>query len=284
MPKRKTHEEYEQQLLEREIDYWPIESYVNSTTKILHECLEGHKWYIMPQHILANKGCPQCSSQRAFTAAEYQDKLTSRGLGIDVLEAYVNNRTPIDHRCINKHIWKTRPSSVLSGYGCPHCAGNSCKSTDQYIDNLREAGITFDVLEQYTHSKAPILHRCDKGHSWKAMPNNVLRGTGCPTCSIRGFNPDIPAILYYIKITSQLGESYYKIGITNNTVRKRFEKDPDKDIEIIKETYYEVGQEAKDAETAILQKYKSSRKNISGFLKSAGNTELFEFDVLGLTP
>jgi hypothetical protein len=60
---KKTHEEYVAGLIDKGIIYKPIEHYINSRTKILHECpVEGHRpWYITPHNILQGNRCPACS-------------------------------------------------------------------------------------------------------------------------------------------------------------------------------------------------------------------------------
>lgn len=57
----RTHLEYENILFEKEIDYWPVDTYINSYTKIRHECLKGHIWSVDPNSILKGSGCPFCS-------------------------------------------------------------------------------------------------------------------------------------------------------------------------------------------------------------------------------
>ena len=56
------------------------------------------------------------------------------------------------------------------------------KSMESYAKWV-EDNTDYKVLESYKTSMIPILHRheyCDT--EWKACPNNIKRGTGCPTC------------------------------------------------------------------------------------------------------
>ena len=57
-----THEQYEMLLFDKEIDYWPIETYSNMRTKIAHTCLQGHVWDVLPADILNGNNCPLCSN------------------------------------------------------------------------------------------------------------------------------------------------------------------------------------------------------------------------------
>lgn len=56
-----THIEYEQALLSREVEAYPLELYIDSRTPISHSCIEGHEWKARPSNILSGSGCPTCS-------------------------------------------------------------------------------------------------------------------------------------------------------------------------------------------------------------------------------
>lgn len=43
------------------IKYKVLEEYINSHTKIKHECSEGHIWHAAPTNILSGTGCPFCN-------------------------------------------------------------------------------------------------------------------------------------------------------------------------------------------------------------------------------
>ena len=38
------------------------------------------------------------------------------------------------------------------------------------------------LSEIYVDSKTNIKWECSEGHQWEATPNNVMRGSWCPTC------------------------------------------------------------------------------------------------------
>lgn len=152
-------------------------------------------------------------------------------------------------------------------------------SNKQYQEKLAELEINADNVEEYINANTPILHQCMEGHQWKATPSHILRDTGCPYCSKYGFKRGAPAILYYIKIVHE-NLCYYKIGVTNRTVEERFILDKDKIIQVLYIKQFLTGKEAENEERKILKNFQSLRQNIPGFLKSTGNTELFEIDIL----
>lgn len=219
---------------------------------------------------------------RKKTNEQYVQELVDKNIGHIPLEVYVNNATPILHKCIKGHEWKVKPNHVLSKSGCPKCSVTATKSTEQYIKDLLDKGIGHTVGEPYRGAKIAILHYCKEGHAWHPTPDKVLSGNGCPSCAEYGFNPSKPAILYYIKVVSYHKEVYYKIGITNRTIEDRFSNDKDKSIQVLMKKEFDIGADARLEEQSILNKYKDKRVTVFNFLKSGGNTELFEIDILGL--
>lgn len=270
MSKRKTHEEYENELFEREIDYWPLEQYITNKTPINHECVKGHIWKAKPNSILTGMGCPKCASNRKKTTEEY--KLEIANTEYDVLENYLGNKIPILHKHICGYEWRTRPNDILSGYGCPSCSNNKKKNTDEY-KTLLPKDIT--ALEEYINAVTPILHKHICGHVWKARPASILNsGTSCPKCSINTLDFDSPATLYLISF-NYLGETYYKIGITSkDNVKDRYRGEWNKlNMKLISKKLYQTGRDAHHEEQNILAKYHEYRINTG--LLYRGNTETF---------
>jgi hypothetical protein len=102
----------------------------------------------------------------------------------------------------------------------------------------------------------------------------------CPSCAKTGFQPHLPAVLYYVRFFPSPGECFYKIGITNKTVRKRFEKET-LYYEVLREWHYPVGADAEKEEQKILRQFSHLRNKTRPWLQ-AGNTETFREDILGI--
>lgn len=152
---------------------------------------------------------------------------------------------------------------------------------EQYENKLCDREIDIEPIEQYINTRTPILHKCLLNHTWKAEPHDILKGNGCPKCSKYSFKLDKPARVYYLRIEYK-DEKYYKIGVTAQSISKRFQFDTEKQIAILQITEYETGLLALTEEKRILNLFKDKRIYRPGFLKSNGNTELFEEDVLNL--
>lgn len=63
---KKSHEQYELELLEKEIDLVPIEDYAGKSTPIKHECFNGHEWVVRPNDVLRGRQCPSCYQNCGF--------------------------------------------------------------------------------------------------------------------------------------------------------------------------------------------------------------------------
>ena len=124
MSKRKTHEEYVDEVVNANKNIIVVGHYINFATKILHKCkLDGCEWYAAPGNILSGHGCPVCSGNRHITHDEYVIKVKDINSNIEVVDKYISSNVAILHRCKNdNHEWFARPSTILRGMGCPVCS------------------------------------------------------------------------------------------------------------------------------------------------------------------
>ena len=145
-----------------------------------------------PVSILKGQGCPKCANNIKWTHEQYVAEVENITNNIDVLEKYINMRTPILHLCKKHNVkWKTTPSSILSNSGCIECKGEKirkaqAKTNETYINELKIIAPTIISLEEYISSHIPILHKClIDNYEWYTAPTNILSGCGCPKCNNR---------------------------------------------------------------------------------------------------
>lgn len=103
--------------------------------------------------------------------------------------------------------------------------------------------------------------------------------------NIGGFNPDIPAILYYIKFESCLDKPLYKIGITNHEdIKIRIDGmrlNNSFSYKILKQYWFYIGEEARYLETILKSHFKEYRY-FGDPIMNNGNSELFVEDIFSL--
>ena len=63
---------------------------------------------------------------------EEMKKLASSRGGVCLSDNYVNIKTKLEWRCLNKHTWKATPDNILRGKWCPKCAGHEKHSIETF--------------------------------------------------------------------------------------------------------------------------------------------------------
>lgn len=255
MSKALTHEEVEERLRLDGRGFFMRERYINTNTKILFGCSEGHDWEARPDCILRGSGCPHCSSTAKKTPEEYRAELKQDGRGYEAVEDYVNSKTPIMLRCPEGHEWKVKPRHIIRGRGCPHCSRKAKKTPEQYGDDLKQSGRGYVAVENYVNRDTPIIHRCSEGHEWSAKPSHILFGKGCPGCASYGFDPSKPAMLYVILHRLRDGRERVNIGITNRRLEDRYSKADRSTMREVWTYEQDDGQAIADLERALHQHF-----------------------------
>ena len=123
--RRKTTKEYIKECKEKGLDL-PIESYVNTHTKIKHKCAKCGKVYKqVPSYHLQGQGCPKCATDnlsniKRKSQERYIKECKDKGYDLPI-EEYVNAHTKINYKCSKGHIYKQTPDDHLHNKGCPVC-------------------------------------------------------------------------------------------------------------------------------------------------------------------
>ena len=103
---------------------------------------------------------------------------------IEILGRYVNTSTKIKCKClIDKYEWMARPHTLQQGKGCPMCAGNAKKTTQQFINEIQQINPNIKILGKYINAYTKIDCECLKCKNvWSVTPHDLLKGVGCPNC------------------------------------------------------------------------------------------------------
>ena len=196
MRRRKTHEEYIEEVYNVDPNINVVGVYSGNHIKISHKCMiDGFCWDASPANILAGKGCPECKRTKLQNSKlklheKYVEEAKQVNPNIVVLGKYVGNRTPILHKCtIDGYVWNASPGNILKGCGCPKCGIESrkilrTKSHNDYIAEVFNINPNVEVVDLYVDAETKIRHRCKiDGHEWYVLPSNILSGHGCPICN-----------------------------------------------------------------------------------------------------
>lgn len=156
-----------------------LESYKNNRTKIKHKCTVCNTEFTnSPYNILVNnKGCIYCHNND-----KYKEKI--KPFKLTILENYVNNITPIKHKCLQcNSIFIKEPSYILNNkYKCPNC-----KDRVDIQSKIKALDPTYTVLSDFINTKTKIKIRHEVcGLEYEVTPANfIYRNRRCPKCSKR---------------------------------------------------------------------------------------------------
>lgn len=190
MSKKKTHEEYIEELAIKNPNIEVLEQYIGANTPILHHCLiHDINWKTTPNRVLHGTGCKLCGKNkfrksRLKTHEKYIEEVKITNPYIEVIEKYIDAKTPIKHHCIKHDVfWDASPDNILHGYGCPKCGGNIKKTHEEYVEELYKCNPDIEAVGKYINAKTKILHRCKiDNYEWFISPTHTLLGQGCPQC------------------------------------------------------------------------------------------------------
>lgn len=181
--KRKTHEQYVEEVAKINKKIAVIETYVNWETHILHKCLVeecGYEWRVTPNNILQGGGCPKCNNNnKKLTHEEYEKRVRDVNENILIMETYMGNNTPILHRCLKEgcgHEWYARPSGIMNGGGCPVCSGHIIGNPPLYKNSIWSQPVYKSFFEEYLTEEQMKTHTPKSNHKVEAT---------CPICKRR---------------------------------------------------------------------------------------------------
>lgn len=208
--KKKTHEQYVEEVKIKNPNVTVLGKYISSNTKILHKCnMCGKEWNSLPTSILSGHGCPSCSKRRTNlkkTHEEYVKEVQIKNPKVIVIGNYIDSETKILHKCsICGNEWKAIPNSILHGRGCPNCYLKKLKTPkkthEQFVKKMSNINNTITIIGEYIGSNNPIKCKCNKcNYIWEPRAADILSGKGCPNCK------------------SSHGEKMIKIFLENNKI------------------------------------------------------------------
>ena len=188
MPRKLTQEEFLERLKKVHGDKIVTRDvYINSQTKLRFYCrVCKHTWEANPSNIMYGQGCPKCNGGIRYTQKDFLSMLEkSQGDNITTIDTYVNSSTKLSFHCnVCGNTWKAVPQTVLRGCKCPRCVGKGHKTQLQFLEDLNKThGNKVTTNDKYINDKSKMKFKCGVcGTTWKATPNSILGGSGCPKC------------------------------------------------------------------------------------------------------
>ena len=192
MSRKKTHEEFVLELGKVNPNIEIISQYVTTNDPIKCRCkIHNHIWSAAPNSLLRGRGCTLCGRERTVASRRITlEDFLSR------LKKYEPTITYVDgHKNMSKHVnvscnvcgYKWSPFAYTLAhkhhFGCPKCAGNAIKTTEEFKAELAEYAPFFELLSPYERAIKKVHVKCkDCGCDDWITPNKLKAGQGCKYC------------------------------------------------------------------------------------------------------
>lgn len=266
--------------------------YTGATSKLTFYC-RLHGYFLQSIHtIRKGSNCPKCGYARhAARRKPIEVRIVEFNKVHNNFYSYPNTSLPKNPKnkisivCPIHGEFQQVMYEHARGKGCSTC-GMLTKSltTEKFIEKAKKVhNSTYTyAYTTYISSTKKLMITCPVHGNFTQKASSHLEGSGCSACAVSGFSTAKPAILYYFKFLAK-GKFYYKLGVTNLTINKRYRKcDRDRIVHSsVKIEKFTKGQDAYDKEQMLLRVYKNSKytKDIT-LLESVKNTEIFTKNII----
>lgn len=196
--KKKTNEEFLEEIKELNPTYDVLSEYVNIDTNVFCHCnVHDIDFYSTPYNLLKGRcGCELCRREKIGnkhrrTKEEFINKLIEVNPNIEVVGEYTQCKNKIECRCkIHNEIFFITPDHLIQGKtGCKKCIDikyheGGLKSHEDFINQVKNINDKVNIVGIYTGSRQKIETEClNCGNVWFPEATSLLCGYGCPKCS-----------------------------------------------------------------------------------------------------
>lgn len=192
MSRKKTHEQFLSELYDVNPHVDILSEYVDSSTRLKCRCkLCGHIYDSTPSNLLRGYRCKLCFGSVKKTQEEFEACVKNLFPNVEVRGEYKGARFKVPMHCnVCGGNWDPKATHVLSGHGCPFCAGRAVLAgfNDMWTTAPEMAKMLVDPNDgyKYTRNSGEKAHfRCpDCGDvSFKTISNVYYQGLCCQKCS-----------------------------------------------------------------------------------------------------
>ena len=177
--------------------------YENTSTKMTFQCVEGHRFDMTPRNFKAGQGCSKCAGTCPQQARElFYTHVEARQCRLDNSSEYINTATKVNLVCLMNHNFSITPHDFKKGHGCPKCAGNCPKaSEDDFYFQINERRCKILNGSVYINNTTKVSLECSDGHIFSIVPLAFKSGHGCSKCA--GNCPEEGALDFYTCVTQR---------------------------------------------------------------------------------
>ena len=223
--------------------------YIKANEKIEIYCTVHDKTFTQnPRDHLRSTGCDKCKSElissgnksRIKTDISYLDemnKIHNNKYTYNLLNKPTKKSDKISINCSIHGKFNQQLRNHLDGMGCSKCANENKPIKNDFIERAKALELPIDYSKvNYVNMITDVTLKCMVcSHEWNCRPTYHLSyQTGCIMCarkngvgwtldSFKRLCTDNKATIYLLKMyNDERNETFYKIGITSNTVKQRY--------------------------------------------------------------
>lgn len=197
MSRKKTHEEFLEQIKDRLDEYDVLSRYDGAARKIKFRHKKcGSEFEMKPMHFVYGEGCRKCGYKKVSTTLtnsfeQFQRKLPHKYIGWR-FEGFSGNTSPITAFCPvcgRKHNYASAKSFIVGTAGCRICAGRKKMPTEVVAAITESLGwslierLPARTIEKSGHRVPQLRVRCRRCGEEKITSLSNLRKYPCSKCS-----------------------------------------------------------------------------------------------------
>lgn len=185
----KPSREQVKQVLKKEKCTLASKTYINSTSKLIYICPEGHEHISTWANWQQGKRCSTCAGNKKLTIEFIRLEFTKEGY-ILISTKYVNAHTKLDYICPDGHKHSISWNKWQQGKRCTYCSTSPPMNLDTVRTSFEKANYTC-LEDTYINSSTKIRYLCTQGHEGSITWDNWKQGAGCFKCNTSRFEQEI---------------------------------------------------------------------------------------------
>lgn len=173
-------------------DYSQVK-YVNSSSHVIIRCPVHGDFKQQPRTHIAGQGCSKCNQSINWCPKLDLQSFITRAKQVHgnkydySTTAYKSVNDKVQITCPTHGKFTQKANGHLNGQGCPLCAGNHKKSTQQFIAEARQIhSDKYDYTKsKYVNANTPLIITCPIHGDFLRKPKSHLTlRTGCTQCGL----------------------------------------------------------------------------------------------------
>ena len=171
------------------LDTYEHTNFVNSRTKIMVTCKKHGNYEISTGTYLQGNRCTACgveSKQLPLSDLKIKVREVHGDKYTYDWDSYINSSNKMRIKCPVHGWFEQRVNTHISGRGCRICGVDSRRySSDKVLGKIKS-----HFRDRYTYDKFvyvrdgdPVIITCKKHGDFSKVPNELVRGNGCPACT-----------------------------------------------------------------------------------------------------